>query len=183
MALIAALLCTMMLLALGGALAMTAGTETQSASSQDLGREALHAAEATAERAIDDLALMTDWSGSLDGSVRSAFTDGPPAGTRTISGTTLDLDVLTTDLNGWSGSDGVWRLFAYAPLSTLLPDAAVASRMYGVAWISADAAQPDAVVVMAHAFGPLGVRRMVAVTIARTAEQNVRVVAWQEYRQ
>jgi hypothetical protein len=183
MALIAALLCTMMLLALGGALTMTAVTETQSAGSQDLGREALHAAEATAERAIDDLAGMADWSGALDGSVRSAFTDGPPAGTRTIDGTLLDLDALTADLNGWSGSDGVWRLFAYAPLRALLPDAAVASRMYGVAWVSAAAAQPGAVVVMAHAFGPLGVRRMVAITVARTAQQNVRVVTWQEYRQ
>jgi hypothetical protein len=77
----------------------------------------------------------------------------------------------------------VWRLFAHAPLRVLLPDAAVGSRMYGVAWVTADAAQPGTMVVMAHAFGPLGVRRMVAITVARTAQQNIRVVAWHEYRQ
>lgn len=182
MTLVAAMLCTIMLLALGGALMTTAVTERQAAAAEELGREAFHAAEGLAERAIDDLAAQPDWGPALEGSVQSAFVDGPSSGTRTLGGVTLDLGMLTAEVDGWSASDAPWRPFAHGPVAQLLPGS-IDSPMYGIAWVTADADRPGGVRVLAHAYGPLGTRRMIELAVERTPAGAVRLVTWREYRQ
>ncbi|MGE0443990.1 MAG: hypothetical protein AB7P99_02080 [Vicinamibacterales bacterium] len=182
MTLIIAMLCTIMLLALGGALMSTAATERQAAAAEDRGREAFHAAEAVAERALADLAQMPDWATALDGSAQSAFVDGPPSGGRVFGAVSLDLGVLTAEVDGWSTGDGPWRPFAYGPIAQLLPGE-INSPMYAVAWVNADPDRPGAVLILAHAYGPAGTRRMIELAIERAPFDAVRLVSWREYRQ
>jgi hypothetical protein len=180
--LIVAMLCTIMLLALGGALMTTTVTERQAAAAEDRGREAYHAAEGIAELAVDALARMADWAPALDGSAQSTFVDGPSAGTRTLGGVTIDLDALTADVDGWSAGDGPWRLFGHGPVEHLLPGS-IASPMYAIAWVTANPDRPGGVLVLGHAYGPLGTRRMIELAVERNPLGLVRVVAWREYRQ
>lgn len=182
MTLIIAMLCTIMLLALGGALMSTAVTERQAAAAEDRGREAFHAAEAVAERALDALSQMPDWTAALDGSAQSTFVDGPPSGGRVLGGVSIDLGSLTAEVDGWSTGDGPWRLFAYGPIAQMLPGE-INSPMYVVAWVNVDPGRAGGMLILAHAYGPLGTRRMIELAIERTALDVVRLVAWREYRQ
>jgi hypothetical protein len=52
-----------------------------------------------------------------------------------------------------------------------------------VAWVNADPSRAGGMLILAHAYGPLGTRRMIELAIERTAFDAVRLVAWREYRQ
>src|SRR5438128_861129 len=93
--LVAVLLLTLMMSALGVALTLVASSEAMIAANFRESHEARYAAGAAAERAIADLAAAADWNQLLDGTLRSTFVDGPPSGTRTLAdGSTLDLGQL-----------------------------------------------------------------------------------------
>src|SRR5688572_23718933 len=95
-ALIIALMSTMLLMALGMALILTAMTETRISANYREGSEALYAADAGIERVMQDLLTVPDWNTVLaDGGTTSAFIDGAP-GVRTLrDGTTIDLTEAT----------------------------------------------------------------------------------------
>jgi hypothetical protein len=221
MILVASLLCTMLLTTLGSALLLTAMAETQTAASYDRGLEVLYAADGAAERALQDLAAIEDWSDALNGTVRSSFVDGTPGGSRTLAdGTAVDLTQMTNTIRcgkgagctdaeldaitaerPWGRDNPRWELFAYGPLNALLPGAAIHSPAYVVVWIGDDAAEGDrqpgvdgapnadgsanagagVVILLAHAYGYAGSRRMVELTVAR-APVGVRLLAWRELR-
>jgi hypothetical protein len=130
-----------MVSAIALALVMATSTESRIAARFQRGLEARYAAEAGAHRALIDLALLPDWTAALDGSSRSAFTDGPPSGVRRLAdGSIVDFDVVmgladcgrprpcsdaertaVTGQRPWGPDNPRWRPYAYGPIAALLP--------------------------------------------------------------
>jgi hypothetical protein len=169
-ALIVALLATLVLSALGLSLLVMASTETLIAAHYRDGVEAFHAAEAGLERAIPELALAPDWSAVLDapGGVRSAApsTFGDTTFSAVVAdGRTLDLAKMTNLLNcphmfppaatpctaaqmdhsvgvrPWGSNNPRWRLYANGLLSALT--AGLDSPFYVAVWVADDPAEND----------------------------------------
>src|SRR5438093_10766776 len=91
-ALVLALMAILLLSALGLALVLTTSAESMIASNYRNAVEGLYAADAAAERAMNDLAVVATWSSLFDGSERSTFVDGAPSGLRTLAdGSSIDL--------------------------------------------------------------------------------------------
>jgi hypothetical protein len=161
-ALVVTLMAIALLMALGSALVMTTMGETRIASSYRDGVEALYAADAGVERVLGDIAAVADWNTILDGTSRSTFVDGPPAGRRQVDGgAALDLTEATSvvrcgkaaacseaDLNAttedrpWGRNNPRWQLYAYGPLAGLSPGT-IDSRIYLVVWVADDPAEND----------------------------------------
>src|SRR5436190_416722 len=132
-ALIIVLLTVMLLSAIGAALVLATTAETHIASNFQRSDEALYAADAAAQRALDDLRAVADWTTLPAGAVVSAFADGAPSGTRRLDdGSMLDLSQVvniancekpagctSTDMNAvtddrpWGANNPRWNLFAY----------------------------------------------------------------------
>ena len=196
-ALITALMAMLLLTALGLALVLSTTTETMIAANFRSGQETLYAADAGVERVMDDLLTVPDWNNILNGTVRSAYVDGSPSGTRTLpDGTTIDLAQATnmancghvatctiaemnttTDDRPWGGNNPRWKLYAYGPLSQLTPTSTVNSNLYVIVWVGDDQSENDAApatdsngVLAMHveAFGPQGAHKVLEVTVART---------------
>src|ERR1700674_3300612 len=90
--LIVALMAMLMMIVLGTALILTTGAESTITRNSRNRSEALYAADAVLERAVDELLAIPDWNAPLSGVARSTFTDGPPSGTRALAdGRSLDL--------------------------------------------------------------------------------------------
>lgn len=162
-ALITALMALLLLSALGFALVMSTSTETKITGNFRGGQEALYAADAGVERVMDDLLTVPDWNKILQGNIRSAFVDGSPSGTRTLSdGTTIDLTQATnmvncgkistcstTDMNTvtedrpWGPNNPRWNLYAYGPLNTIVPTSTVNSQIYVIVWVADDQSEND----------------------------------------
>lgn len=147
-------------------LLLATSTDAQVAVAFRNGLEARYAAEAGAHRAAIDLAMLPDWNGVLDGSVRSALVDGPPSGVRVIPGAPgappVDLDYvrsladcghgpLCTDAERdavtlrrpWGVNNPRWQLFAHAPLEAMLTSDAARSRYYVLVLVADDPAEAD----------------------------------------
>ena len=146
---------------LGAALTLTTATEVGVAVNFRAMNEALYAAEAVLERAIADLPAL-DWNQVLDGSARSTFVDGPPAGLRRAGDSPIDLSLLLNVLNcekattcsiaemnavsaqrPWGVNNPRWQAFAYGPIADLLPGRAVASAYYGLVVVADDPSDSD----------------------------------------
>jgi hypothetical protein len=163
MALIIALMSTLLLTALGLGLAMTTMTETMLTANYRDGSEAMYAADAGIERVMQDLLTVPDWNRILNGAVKSSFIDGAPSGARTLAdGSTIDLGAATNslncgkmttcsiaDMNTWTAdrpyttNNPRWQLFAYAPLADIIETGTVLSSMYVAVWIADDPAETD----------------------------------------
>jgi hypothetical protein len=215
-AMIVALMAMMLMMALGVALIMTTTTETRISANYSQGTEALYAADAAVERVMDDILTVPDWNDILRGNARSAFVDGTPSGIRTLpDGSKLDLDKATnmldcgkadacnaTDLDSWTDerpwgfNNPRWQLYAYGPISSMLPTDTINSNDYVVVWIADDPSETDndpttdgapgvncgqsndpgctsnpglgVLAMHAEAYGPGGARRVIEVTVART---------------
>jgi hypothetical protein len=215
-ALIIAMMTMLLMSALGLALVMTATTETAIAGNFRNSSEALYAADAALERAIGDVLTVSDWNRLLDGSNQSSFVDGGPGGTRTLpDGSTIDLaqainlancqritSCSDADMNEtkrerpWGANNPRWRLYAYANLNDVLPDASsIDSPYYVVVMVADDSSESDAnplldgampcgagerpgpppacnpgtgvIAMRAEAFGPRGAHKVLEVTLAR----------------
>jgi PilX N-terminal len=162
-ALIMALLATLLLSALGLALVLSAMTESAITANFRFGQEALYAADAGVERVMDELPTVPDWNDILRGSTRSAFVNGSPGGTRTLpDGTTVDLTQTTnlvncghvaactvaemntsTEERPWGANNPRWNLYAYGPLHTILPTSTINSNMYVSVWVADDQSDND----------------------------------------
>jgi PilX N-terminal len=206
-ALVIALLCMLLLTALGMALTLTTSTEKRIATNYRDGVETVYAADASVERVMQDLLTVPDWNRVLDGSTTSSFVDGAP-GVRTLpNGSKLDLvqatnmlrcgkttcadaDIDTaTDERPWALNNPRWQLYAYGPVSDLIPTGTINSNVYVVVWIGDDPAENDnkpltdgdppadgsasnpgtgVISMLAYAYGPTGVTRVIEATVART---------------
>jgi hypothetical protein len=203
-AIVVALMAMLLLSALGLALVLSTTTESTITGNFRFGQEALYAADAGVERVMDDLLTVPDWNNILRGNTRSAFVDGLPSGTRTLpDGTTIDLTEATnvancghiatctvsemntsTEDRPWGTNNPRWNLYAYGPLSTIVPTGTVNSNVYVIVWVGDDQSDndddpttdgaavtnPGAGVLAMHveAFGPQGTHKVLEVTVAKT---------------
>jgi hypothetical protein len=203
-AIVVALLSLLLLTALGLALTLTTTTETAIAANQRMGQEAMNAADAAIERAMQDVLTLPDWNRALDGTEQSSFVDGGPGGVRTLpDGTTVNLsellnlarcgrpaactagDIATNSPERpWAANNPVWQLYAYGPVSELLPAGTVNSPIYVAVMVGDDPSETDGNPLMdgndganpgsgvlslrAEAFGPHGTHRVIEATVART---------------
>lgn len=209
-ALVISLMATTLMTALGLALILMTMTEGTIASNYRDGSEALYAADAAIERAMQDLLAAPDWDNVLTGGVTSTFVDGPPAGIRELpGGRTLDLTqatnavrcgkpqtcsdadmTTTTDERPWARNNPRWQLYAYGPLTGMLPFVSIDSSMYVVVWVADDPSENDddplrdglpcvaggacvnigkgVIAVRAQAYGPGAMMRAIEATLART---------------
>jgi hypothetical protein len=212
-AVIVAMLAVMLMMALGLATVLTSMAETRIAAHFRDGAEALAAAEAAAERAVQHLQTVPDWDAVLGGAVNSGVVDGAPGGRRLPDGSNIDLVEATNLLNcgrragcgdadldaqtqdrPWGRNNPRWQLYAYGPLSGMLPIGIADSPMYVVVWVADDPADvddaptvdggpgagcaaevecvnpgKDVVALTAYAYGPHGVSRAVELTMSRGA--------------
>jgi hypothetical protein len=207
-ALIVSLMAMMLLSALGLALVLTTTTETKIAGNFTSSQEAMYAADGAIERAIQDVLTVPDWNAMLAGTVQSAFVDGAPSGNRTIAGFTFDLgqatnlmncgktsgctaaemDVTTADRQ-WGPNNPRWQLYAYGPVSSMLPTGTLNSNLYVVVWVADDPSENDddptkdgvdinnkglgVIQLRAVAYGAGGVSRTIDVTLTRTDSTEI----------
>ena len=162
MALVLVLLCSMLFLALGGALVTVVSTEaTISATFRD-GAVALAAADAAIVRVIVDLATMPNLDAALSGVASSTFIDGAADALRRLpDGTVIDLrtatniercdeavcmdaqmDAVTAD-RPWGMNNPRWQIFGSGWLRDFAPEAADAPHVYVVVWIGDDPLERD----------------------------------------
>jgi hypothetical protein len=189
-ALIIALLAMMLLTALGAATIMVSRTETAIANNYRNSQEALYAADAAVERVIQDLLMVPRWNDILAGTVQSGFIDGaetaqkvlPGGGKITLTSATTQLQAATDAADLWGANNPRWRLYAWGPLSELLPDEQIDSPMYVAVWVADDPAETDndpladvngTLTLHAEALGPGGTRKVIEVTVARTSSTEI----------
>jgi len=199
-ALIIALMAMMLLTALGAAVVMVSNTETHIAGNYRNSQEALYAADAAVERIVQDLLLIPRWNDILNGTAQSGFVDGTMTSPKTLPGgghmtlccgpntATAQLQAETDTLNLWGANNPQWKLFAWGPLSDMLPNDVIDSPMYVAVWVADDPADgPDisnadgnplvdtngTLTLHAEAVGPSGTRKVVEVTVARTSSTEI----------
>jgi type IV pilus assembly PilX-like protein len=205
MAIIVALTATLLMSALGAALILTSSSEALIAANFRNAQEGLYAADAALERSMDDLGTVPDWNVILDGSTRSAFVDGAPSGVRTLAdGSLLDLGetvnmtncrkptpcsaselTAITATRPWGANNPVWRMFAYGPLSSLLPAGTIDSLYYVIVMVADDPNPGTGVlVVRAEAFGPRGTHQVIESAVGRPEPDRagIRVLSWRLVR-
>ena len=205
-ALIIALMSMMLLTALGAAVIMVTNTETAIVANHRNSQEAIYAADAVVERVVQDLLMVPRWNDVLAGTVQSSFIDGAmtvakhmPAGGSIMlccgaNSATGQLQADTDTVNLWGANNPQWKLFAWGPLSDLLPNNQIQSNYYVAVWVADDPADapPDAqgnpgavpdgnpladangtLTLHAEAIGPTGTRKVVEMTVARTSSTEI----------
>ena len=162
-ALVLALCFTALLLTLSTGLILVASVERTIGGTYEAALQGEYAAEGVAELARQGLSAIQDWSSVLDGSAKSRWTDGAPAGTRVLADrtpinlddvvnmancgqpaacTSADMDAVTSD-RPWGADNPRWQLFAYGYLDQLVAAGPVRSPEYVVALVGDDAREND----------------------------------------
>jgi hypothetical protein len=149
------------MMALGTALMLSTMTETRISGHFRNSSEALYAADAGLERAIDDLRTIHDWNSALGGTATSAFVDGSPGGRVLADGSPIDVnDVIArancqkmscspADLTAvtaerpWGPNNPRWQPFAYGPLDGMTTTAGFRSPFYVVVMVADDPSEND----------------------------------------
>lgn len=192
-ALIVALLLTVLLLALGASVSLVVDVDTTIAVNQRGAIETSYAAEGAVDLAIEELAVMADWTPALNGSVTSRLM-GPAVLPPTAGGAAVDLVGLTGRLQQaeyagapWGADTPRWRVYGRGvpgvdvPALLGLPD-----NLFAVVWLSDDVAESDGdpfadengvVVVRARAIGPRSAQADAQAVIARVATGMVRRIS------
>lgn len=189
-ALVIALMATMLLTALGTALVMVTNTETMITANYRNAQEALYAADAGVERVVQDLLMVPNWNRILDDSTKSAFVDAncsgtvtlPAGGSMNLGAATTALQAETTTQNLWGANNPTWRAYACGRISDLLPTNTIESQMFVMVWVGDDPSETDGLpqvdgngvlTLHAAAYGPGGTVKVVEVTVARTASTEI----------
>jgi Tfp pilus assembly protein PilX len=163
-ALVLTVMALALLSAIGVGLVLATSTDVRIAANAGASVEAFYAAEAALDRTLEELREATDLTPILDGSVPSAFADGPATGVRTLSdGSSVVLDQVVsqaecqrpttcgdTDIAAsgrdrpWGARNPRWRLFSYGLLRA--PSGTPGSSLppYVVTMVADDAAETDA---------------------------------------
>jgi hypothetical protein len=202
-AMLLVLLFTVLLTTLGTGLVAVANTERVAANHLRTGVELGYVADAMAAHVVSELSARSQWTTALCCQDRSVLTD-PTLAPRTSWGEILDFSTLTTGLRTQAdaaitaGANAPrWQLYAWAPADRLLGP--VRMPAYVAAWVADDAGDGDAdavtdgngtVLVLARAFGPVGLRRDVRLVLTRqslnTSETGTagagraRIASWRE---
>jgi hypothetical protein len=119
----------------------------------------------------------------------SAFVDASttvtlPSSTQQINllSATCNMQRAANNLDLWGPDDPAWRLFAWGRIDGILPDDRIDSTGYVAVWIADDPADGDGdpkvdtngtLTLHAEAYGPSGTRKVIEVTVARTASTEI----------
>ena len=160
-ALVLVLLCAVLFLALGSALAVVASTEVTISATFRESAAALAGAEAAIVRVTTDLAAAPDVTAILAGAATSSFIDGPAGPRPAPDGTVVDLatliniercgaiacagsqlDAITAD-RPWGANNPRWQRYASGWLRTMTPQAS-APHVYVIVWVGDDPLETDA---------------------------------------
>ena len=187
-ALIIALMATMLLTALGSALILLTTTETAITTNFRNAQEALYAADAGIERVVQDLLTVAEWNDVLAGTVQSGFADGSlspalPDGTPlSLTAETANLQNETDTFGVWGANNPVWRLYAYGPINRLALTGTINSLDYVAVWVADDPSEIDGNplvdgngVLTLHAvgYGPSNTRKVVEATMAQSSSTDI----------
>lgn len=159
MGIVIVLLVTVLMSAIGAALALATAADMVIAGHFQRAQEARHAAAGALEVAVGEFRGLPDWNGVLDGSVRSAHAEGPPSGVRTVAGQPIDLGQLRSLLEcqqlasctdaavaavtadrPWGADNPRWRLFRYGTWRAV---AQAPSAFYVVVLVADDPSEQD----------------------------------------
>ena len=186
MAVLSAMLATVLLMGLAVAVVLMGTTEGVLAAHDRSARALREASIAAVQLAVADLRRQASWSAVLAAgagpvsaapgrAVDSTITPRPAWG-----GPPLDLDRLTVDVavaaDTGSGDPQVWRLYEFGSLPALTPGGA-SSPFYIAAWVADDAADGDGdpladangvLAVRGVACGPGDARATTAVSVRKT---------------
>lgn len=160
-ALVLVLLCSMLFLALAGALVTVARTEAAISATFRDGAAALSGAEAGLVRALADIAVA-DVNAALNGAAASTFNDGPLPGPRTLpDGRALDLvaamniercgmpactEAQLTAVTGerpYGVNNPRWQRYASGSLRDVVASAEDAPHVYVIVWVGDDPLETD----------------------------------------
>jgi hypothetical protein len=161
-ALILALMVMLFLMATGTALILTTTTESTIARNFRVGAEALYAADAVLEHAIDDVRTIHDWNTILSGAAQSTFTNGPSTGPRLLAdGQPIDpaevvnlanchkvaacSDSEMDEINAerpWGVNNPRWQPFAWGYLDDIAPGT-ISSPFFVMVMVGDDPADND----------------------------------------
>ena len=177
--------------ALAGALVAVVMIEEAVEANHRRGVQALYAAAGLLAGVVAELSGAAAGDAPPDGPGFSGFLAGPAAATLP-DGSVVDAAAETRALASAGGGPGApgWRLFARGWFGDLVGAPDRVPRLYLLAWIRGDPADPAAdaedgaggrLVVRSAAFGPFRVRRAVEATLVTDAA-GVRVVAWNVVR-
>lgn len=188
-ALIVVLLCTMLLTGLALSLVMLTSGETMLTANYRQSQETLYGADAAVERVVQDILTVSQWNQLLSpsGNLQSSFVDGSTTVTL-ADGTTLDVMKERARIQSESDAAGVWgannpkwQLYAYGPLSSILPDG-VESPVYVAVFVADDPSETDGdpaidgngvLTLHAEAWGVNGSHKVIEVTVARTSATEI----------
>ena len=200
-ALLLALITTALLSAIAASLIVSTSVDMMIAGNQRAAVETMYAVEAALERAIGELSAVPDWSAVLspppsnavatfdDGSREAATPDG-----RLLSMAVLSAARQTTSdaaYNRFDGDAPVWRLYAHAPLRSILPSGTIAPPGYTLVWVADDGGDGDGnpsidangqLLVHGDGYGLAGGRRSIELAIGRAAPGAVRMLSWRDQR-
>jgi hypothetical protein len=200
-----ALMVTLFVSIVGGALVLLAAAETRIAGGEEWRHEAHGVAEVLLERVFQDLLLAPDWTAVLGAGAGASFQDASVR-PRAVSWDSLDLATLTLnvqresdDSNRWGPDGPQWRLYAFGRADRLFAAGqasgvgsggaaapARASAFYVIAWVADDPGEGDGdpgadrnetVQVRAEAFGPMRTRYAVLATVRRKSGM-LQLVSW-----
>jgi hypothetical protein len=187
-ALLTAICATALLMGLGVSLLLLGSGEAVLGAHHRDAVAAAYAARAAAAVGLTELRALSSWSGVVSAGtypevsltparlVDSSLSPASPWGA------TLDLRALTarvqseSDAAGSPGDPVIWRLFAYAPLSRLAPQAAQTNPLYLLVWVGDDPADGDGnpsadkngiLLVHAESAGADGLRSIVELSVMR----------------
>jgi hypothetical protein len=188
-ALVIVLMATMLLTALVLSLVMVTSGETMLTANYRHSQEVLYGADAAVERVVQDILTVSQWNQLItsSGNLQSSFTEGPTQVTMP-DGTVIDvfkerdrLQAQTDAMNLWGPDNPRWQVYAYGPLSTLLPDG-VDSPVFVAVFVADDPSESDGnpevdangvLTLHAEAWGAGGSRKVVEVTLARTSSTEI----------
>jgi hypothetical protein len=180
-ALVVTLLVILLVTILGAGLLLAGDVERLIATNEERSFVVLSAADAMAQRMMSELSAKPDWNGILAGAVGSSFALGGHT-PRLPSGTAIDLDAITLDIQADSDSLSPgppnrpqWRLFSWGPLASFGSSLTGGGGAFVAAWIADDrfetdgsplADSNDVLLLHVEAFGWANARRVVAARIA-----------------
>ena len=192
-AVLLALIATLLLSAIGLGLVTMSSTELAIAAHHHRAHAGRLAAEAALERALVDVGGVVPLSNFLSGASASSMMAASLTPVAPWGGL-VDLGALTAGLQAgsdagaaWGANNPRWRLMLAGPFDALVTIAGGGQPVYVAVWIADDPSESDGdpgtdtngiVLLTARACGPYGRRHTVAATVVR--DGGVRVLSWRE---
>ena len=202
-ALLLALMTTALLSAIAASLIVSTSVDMMIAGNHRAAVETMYAVEAGLERAIGELSTVPDWSAVLspppsnavasfdDGSAQAAAPDGRMLPIPVLSAARQAASDTVYGAGRFGADAPVWRLYAHAPLRSMLPPATIAPPGYILVWVADDGGDGDGnpsidtngqLLLHGDGYGVASGRRSIELAIGRAAPGAVRMLSWRDQR-